>query len=177
MIAMTPIGDAKKNIKEIREHFSKKYHVNEALKTEEHITLIHPFHTEPGILKDLILGLTKLYQYLMPIEITINGYGFFRQNKVVFLKPVINDKLNELHEITQEYIKDRFGIIKIRNIHTYTPHVTIGYRDLSTHDYNEAEKNLITKTEFIEWVQKEVSIWERINNKWETIDTIQLGVK
>ena len=175
MITLTPCGEAKQQIDAIREDFSLRYHVQEALKNEAHITLIHPFHTTIQIADKLIDKLTKVYVYLNPIDITINRYGFFKQNRVVFLKPERNMYLKDLYDITYEFINSRFPDIKLRTVKAYTAHITIGYRDLNKYDFTQAEAELKDKNENIYWTQDSVKVWKRVENNWETIAEIKLG--
>jgi 2'-5' RNA ligase len=99
---------------------------------------------------------------MAPFEIELNGFGSFPNpnNPVIFVHPESNPNLTELYH----RVKDRFDFIK----YSFSPHMTVGYRDLTWENYLrawEVYKDKEYKTKFL--VDK-ISLL-RFDNQWISI--------
>lgn len=111
-------------------------------------TLLY-FRLFPGILNWKVIvhaAFQKIDTDISPFEITLNGFGSFPnpKNPVIFVQPEANENLNLLHERIRRYFS--FG----KN--SFTPHMTVGYRDLSYDNYLKAweiYKDKEYKTKFL----------------------------
>jgi len=175
MIAVVPDNDAKILIEKIRVDFSDKYQVSEALRNPAHITVVPPFHATKEQVEIIKAALEKLYRSVDAIKVVIDKYGFFKKNRVVFLEPAEDKILPRMMRKTERVITENCPDIKLKVLKRHTPHVTIGYRDLSKAVFDTAVEELQDKSESINWVLRHIQIWQRGNNSWSTIYEIPLG--
>ena len=175
MIAVVPDNDAKVLIDKIREDFSDKYQVNEALRNPAHITVVPPFHATKEQVEIIKAAFEKLYRSVDAFKVVIDKYGFFKKNRVVFLEPVDDKTLPRMMRKAERVITDNCPDIKLKVIKRHTPHITIGYRDLSKAVFDTTVEELQDKTESISWTLGNIQIWERGNDSWSTIYEIPLA--
>lgn len=173
MIAVRPVGDNIKLIHEIRQSFSATYNVSKALDNPAHITIIPPFHAT----EDQIIAISKIVSEVTPkfekFQSHISKYGFFDKNRVVYLGIDDTRPLKKLYSAIEEAVKNAVPDVKFRYTFKYTPHITIGYRDLDRDVYKAAKDELQEKLEDISFEITEVEIWIR-KEGWEIFDKTPL---
>lgn len=103
---------------------------SKALKNEAHITLFPPFDRELELESDIHEAFQKINTDLLPFEVTLNGFGSFPKNLVIFIQPEENEHLKHL----QLNVKEKFSFKK----YSFHPHVTVGYRDLTYENFLKA---------------------------------------
>ncbi|GAA5099873.1 hypothetical protein GCM10023210_37760 [Chryseobacterium ginsengisoli] len=88
----------------------------------------------------------KIDTNISPFEIELNGFGSFEnpKNPVIFVHPEENNQLKELYL----KVKEKFNFME----YSFSPHVTVGFRNLSYENYLKAweiYKNKEYKTKFL----------------------------
>ncbi|MGG5210657.1 2'-5' RNA ligase family protein [Chryseobacterium sp. MIQD13] len=161
-IAIYPPQEVIEEIKVFKKDLALNYANSKALKNDAHITLFPPFSRDLELESDIHTAFEKTDTDILPFEITLNGFGSFPnpKNPVIFVQPEISENLNLL----QQKVKQHFNFIK----YSFTPHMTVGYRDLSFENYLKAwevYKNKIYKTNFL--VDKILLL--RYDGKWTPI--------
>ncbi|UHO38679.1 2'-5' RNA ligase family protein [Chryseobacterium capnotolerans] len=131
-IAIYPPEDIIEEIKVFKRDMAVSYGNSKALKNEAHITLFPPFSRELELEEDIHIAFQKINTSLSPFEIELNGFGSFAnpKNPVIFVHPEDNLSLTDLHD----RVKQQFNFTK----YSFTPHMTVGYRDLSWENYLKA---------------------------------------
>lgn len=145
-IAIYPPQEIIEEVKDFKKDLALNYGNSKAVKNEAHITLFPPFSRELELESDIHTAFQKIDTNMSPFEIFLNGFGSFPKpkNPVLFVQPEANENLNLLHQRVKQY----FNFIK----YSFTPHMTVGYRDLSYDNYLKAwevYKNREYKTKFI----------------------------
>jgi len=145
-IAIYPPQEIIEEVKVFKKDLMLNYGNSKAIKNDAHITLFPPFSRELELESDIHAAFQKIDTNMSPFEIILNGFGSFPnpKNPVLFVQPETNDNLNILHQ----RVKQHFNFIK----YSFTPHMTVGYRDLSYDNYLKAwevYKNKEYKTKFI----------------------------
>ncbi|ASK30865.1 RNA 2',3'-cyclic phosphodiesterase [Chryseobacterium sp. T16E-39] len=145
-IAIYPPQHIIDEVRTFKLDLANNYNNSKALKNDAHITLFPPFSREPERESDITDAFGRINTDLAPFEIELNGFGSFPNPKspVLFVHPENNEQLMDLHD----RVKQQFNFIK----YSFTPHMTIGYRDLSYENYLKAwevYKNKVYKTKFI----------------------------
>jgi len=145
-IAIYPPQEIIEEVKVFKKDLMLNYGNSKAIKNDAHITLFPPFSRELELESDIHAAFQKIDTNMPPFEIILNGFGSFPnlKNPVLFVQPETNDNLNILHL----RVKQHFNFIK----YSFTPHMTVGYRDLSYDNYLKAwevYKNKEYKTKFI----------------------------
>lgn len=131
-IAIYPPQQIIDEIKVFKQDLATNYNNSKALKNDAHITLLPPFSRELELESDIIDTFERIDTSLAPFEIDLNGFGSFPnpKNPVVFVRPKPNSNLIDLYH----RVKRQFSFTQ----YSFTPHVTIGYRDLSFENYLKA---------------------------------------
>lgn len=145
-IAIYPPQQIIDEIKVFKQDLAINYHNSKAIKNDAHITLFPPFSREIELESDILTAFNKIDTNLSPFEVELNGFGSFSnpKNPVLFVHPEPNENLTALHH----RVKQHFNFVK----YSFTPHMTVGYRDLSYENYLKAweiYKEKTYKTKFI----------------------------
>lgn len=162
-IAIYPPQQIINEVKVFKHDFVMNYNNSKALKNDAHITLFPPLSRDFELEEDILAAFQKINtQSISPFEITLNGFGSFpnSKNPVIFVQPEPNQNLIDLHS----KVKEKFNFIN----HTFNPHMTVGYRDLSFENYIKAweiYKDKEYKTNFL--VDKILLL--RYDEKWISI--------
>lgn len=131
-IAIYPPEKIIEEIKLFKRDLAISYGNSKALKNEAHITLFPPFSRELELEEDIHTAFQKVDTHLAPFEIELNGFGSFPnpKNPVIFVHPEDNSHLTDLYN----RVKQQFNFAK----YSFTPHMTVGYRDLTWENYLKA---------------------------------------
>ncbi|UWX60255.1 2'-5' RNA ligase family protein [Chryseobacterium oranimense] len=145
-IAIYPPQEIIEEIKVFKQDFAMNYGNSMALKNDAHITLLSPFDRELELESDIHTAFQKINTDIPPFEIILNGFGGFPNpnNPVIFVRPEANESLNLLHQKVIQHLS--FGK------KSFTPHMTVGYRNLTFENYGKAwevYKNKMYKTKFL----------------------------
>ncbi len=145
-IAIYPPQEIIEEVKAFKRDLAIRYANSKALKNEAHITLFPPFSREIERESDIHTAFRKINTEMASFEIELNGFGSFAnpKNPVLFVHPEENAHLTELYY----RVKQQFNFSK----YSFTPHITVGYRDLTWENYLQAWEKYKTqeyKTKFI----------------------------
>lgn len=145
-IAIYPPQEIIEEVKVFKRDMAIHYANSKALKNEAHITLFPPFSREIEMEDDIHTAFQKISTEMNPFEIEVNGFGSFPnpKNPVLFIQPEENVHLTELYH----RVKQQFNFAK----YSFTPHITVGYRNLTWENYLKAWEKYKTeeyKTKFI----------------------------
>ncbi|MGO4708001.1 2'-5' RNA ligase family protein [Chryseobacterium sp. 2TAF14] len=167
-IAIYPDQKIIDEIRVFKEDLALNFANSKALKNDAHITLLPPFSRETELEEDIHIAFKKINTKMAPFEIILHGFGNFPnpENPVLFVKPEENETLKQLFF----NVKEKFSFGK----RSFSPHITVGYRDLSYENFLKAwevYKNKIYKTKFI--VDKILLL--RYDGKWVPINEKKLS--
>jgi len=129
MFAIMPPEKTLRRISSERDIFAVKYNCVRALKPPVHITLYPPF-SAPNDIEQSIQKIGKWAETQRPIHIELRNYNYFKNpiSPVVYIDVVKNDNLKILQRKFTEQLKK---YIKVETTdRPYSPHFTIGYRDV-----------------------------------------------
>lgn len=145
-IAIYPPKEIIEEIKVFKKDLALNYGNSKALKNDAHITLFPPFPRELDLENDIQEAFKKIDTNIPSFEIELNGFGGFGnpKNPVLFVQPENNEQLKNLYL----RVREKFNFIK----YSFSPHMTIGYRDLTYENYLKAwevYKNKEYKTKFL----------------------------
>lgn len=145
-IAIYPPQEIIDEVRVFKKDLALNYANSKALKNDAHITLFPPFSRDIDLESDIHTAFQKIDTEVSPFEVILNGFGSFPnpKNPVIFIQPEINENLKLLHQKVKQY----FNFIK----YSFTPHMTVGYRDLSFDNYLKAwdvYKDKTYKTKFL----------------------------
>jgi 2'-5' RNA ligase len=138
-IAIYPPQEIIEEVKTFKKDFVENYGNSKALNNDAHITLFPPFSRELELQNDIFKAFNEIDTDLSPFEVELNGFGSFPnpKNPVVFVHPENNAALTELYHKVQQ----KFNFIN----YSFSPHMTVGYRDLTWENYEKAWKEYHNK--------------------------------
>ena len=167
-IAIYPDQKIIDEVRVFKEDLALNFGNSKALKNDAHITLFPPFEREIELEEHIHAAFQKIDTNLTPFEIILNGFGNFPnpKNPVLFIKPEENENLKQLYyNVTEKFSFGKYS---------FSPHVTVGYRDLTYENFLKAweiykDKNY--ETRFL--VDKILLL--RHDGKWVSINEKKLS--
>ncbi|KOS07336.1 hypothetical protein AM493_15785 [Flavobacterium akiainvivens] len=168
-LAIIPNGKTAGEVTALKEHMALHYNSRKALRVMPHITLKAPFTA----LQDKVVGwFEHLNLKTTPFLQTLDGFGAFanKHNPVIYVKPVASAHLTALQgEITASF-KHTFPEVALQPTEEqFSPHMTIGYRDLSFEMFEKAWAEFESKNYHAEFEVNEVFLLEHDGKKWNSI--------
>lgn len=155
-----------------------RFKSKKALRTASHITLKAPFKVPVAQYSEVLQWFTQLNITVAPFIQEIKDFGAFnnRHNPVIFVKPVMNASLQQLQkEVVQQFIpvfpKDVVGKHEL----TFSPHITIGYRDLLTHQFKAAWQEYADREYAASFIVNSFQLLQHIDGRWVVISSYSLG--
>lgn len=159
-----------KKLQDYANSFRKRYDPHIAL-IPPHVTLINPFDSSEGEIKEYIQTLNHITKDLLPI--TLEVY------KVKTFHPVVNKiylaikKDEELLNLHRKLNADIFAT-KDKS-ESFVPHITIG-QQLSNQEHSDVVSQLtMMDVAHTETVDRFHLLFQLENNQWTTYETFHLG--
>jgi 2'-5' RNA ligase len=176
-IALLPPDTISDEITAFKKDIEHNYNSKSALRTMPHITLKAPFKLpadEHGKVTDWF---NNLKPNVAAFTVHINGFGAFpnKHNPVIFVHPELSESLARLQAALIQEFETAFPNIRLStHEYTFSPHMTIGYRDLSAENFEKAwhvYKDREYKTHF---TAKSIVLLQHNGMKWEVIEEVSL---
>lgn len=166
-IAVYPPNEIIEEIKVFKRDLALSYGNSKALKNDAHITLFPPFSRELELENDILTAFQKIDTNIPSFEIELNGFGSFPnpKNPVLFVHPEDNVHLTELYN----RVKQQFNFAS----YSFSPHMTVGYRDLSWENYLRAWETYQAKEYKTKFLVEKILLL-RHDGKWIPIDEKEL---
>lgn len=176
MFALMPPPALTQRIEDERRNFAEDYKAVKALKPPVHITLYEPFKDLPEAEQDII-GLTPWVERQQPFELELKNFNFFRHSTspVVYIDVVKNEQLALLHRNFITELK-KYTEVEKRN-GSYTPHITIGYRDLPVAIFPEIMSVYSRKRFSAKFEVNAIYFWKHDGKNWQILHTFKMGVQ
>lgn len=175
MLAIMPPPDLAKDIERVRLEFSEKYHCKAALKPPVHITLVPPYKAAEETEAILIDELETWGRLQIPFPVTLENFGSFRNNGVVYINVSSNDLLQLFHADFVRKFKGLLPQVEVSYHRPYHPHITIGYRDIPTHVFTEAAREYHSRNFFATFVTDRFYLWKHNTRQWEVLYSFAMG--
>jgi 2'-5' RNA ligase len=143
-IAIVPPEPVFSEVYSFKQEMADKYKSSRSLRNPPHITLLPPTAGNADWEMKTLKALEDFTQRISPFELVLNGFACFpnrrKKNPVIYvhneespgLEKLFKDLIKELREkeiISEKQVPQRF-----------TPHMTIGYRDLTLEEYDRARE-------------------------------------
>lgn len=123
-------------ITRLKEEAAHRFHSNRALRSPAHITLIPPLRLSPAQLESLQEDFCEVALCTPPFNLDLTGVNGFPE-RVVYIHVHPHNTLDHLVTRLEAIRFSRFPHHK-RVYSTFTPHVTLAFRDLSPDLYPSA---------------------------------------
>lgn len=167
-IAIYPDQKIIDEIRIFKEDLAQNFANSKALTNDAHITLAPPFSREIELEEDIHLAFQKINTNIAPFEINLNGFGSFPnpKNPVLYIKPEENEYLKQLYL----NVKEKFSFER----DLFSPHVTVGYRDLTFENFLKAWEIYKDKNYKTKFLVDKISLL-RHDGKWVPINEKKLS--
>lgn len=171
MLAIMPPPDETAEIEEIRRQFADAYNCKAALKPPVHITLIPPFKTVDTIEQDLINKLGHWALEQRAFDVALKNFDVFRRNQVVFIHVEPSIALRTFQKELEGRFKQDYSHIDIKTYQEYSPHITIGYRDIPRELFRPAAIEYLAKSFSATFPVDRFYLWKHNSINWQVLHT------
>lgn len=151
-----------------KKHIATHYNSKSALRTMPHITLKAPFKLPVEEHESLLRWFQSL-EPGSPFTIDINGFGAFPnlKNPVLFAHPELNDSLAALQSSIIHGFQKAYPEIQLsHHENTFSPHITIGYRDWGYTEFENAWQEFQDKEYKTTFTAKSIVLLQHDGAKW-----------
>jgi len=107
----------------------------------------------------------------------IKDFGAFnnRRNPVIYVQPVMNDSLKLLQKEVLYQFSEAFPKEVIsKNEHTFSPHITIAYRDLHYQQFKEAWQEYELKQYTTAFEVNSFQLLQHKDGRWNVVSSFLL---
>jgi len=173
MFAIMPPTELAKRINTERQILSERYSCFKALKPPVHITLCNPFWTSDEVESE-ILRIQNWADYQKSVQIELKNFNFFPKpkNPVVYIDVMENSYLKELHKSFKKELKKYKHIVQ--DSKGFTPHFTIGYRDVSPEIFPMVVKEYSKRFFSGSFLCDKIYFWKHNGKYWQILNEFVL---
>lgn len=175
MLAIMPPAELARDIERVRQAFAEKYHCKAALKPPVHITLIPPYKAGAQTEDLLIPKLEEWGRLQIPFPVTLENYGVFDRNGVVYIAVEPNDLLQLFQKDLRKKFLSLLPFPEVKKYSSFHPHITIGYRDIPRDVFPVAAKDYLARSFFATFVTDRFYLWKHNGKKWEVLHSFAIG--
>jgi 2'-5' RNA ligase len=141
-IALIPPEPIYSEVYALKQEMSDKYNSHRCLRNPPHITLLPPVNADEIWEKSIIVFLGDFVKSIKPFDLVLNGFESFpnrrRKNPVIYVHNEDSPEMNELHKKLISGLHQSNILMAARTQSSFSPHMTIGYRDLTLEEYDKA---------------------------------------
>jgi 2'-5' RNA ligase len=172
-IAIIPPEPIYSEIKEFQKEIAEKFHSIEAFKRPAHITLVAPFMVSGTQEKELKKFIVNFGMKQTPFELSIDGFGSFSVHTIyaAFEENILLGKMQK--DISSSFYK-KFSIKRDQPNYRFTPHITIGFKDLTPPMFELAWPQYRDKLYRRKWMLKYICLLKHNFKEWEIIEHAEL---
>ena len=151
----------------MKEHFRDAYESKASMNSPPHITLHPPFKLkkEDGE-KELEGALRQVASEREPFEARLKDYGAFRP-RVIFIDVEKEPAMEKLQKAILEQVVKLAEEEKKRPDHSFHPHMTLAFRDLSKANFHRAWKEFQSKELDYSWEVRQFTLLKHNGKHWE----------
>jgi 2'-5' RNA ligase len=173
MFAIMPPAEVSNKIDIERKLFAEKYNCIKALKPPVHITLYPPFEQNEDV-RSKVASLHQWASTQVSFPISLHDFGFFKNklNPVVYIEVQKNPPLGQFHHALVAQLERYMQVIKSK---TYTPHFTIGYRDVPPDLMPTIERDYAHRSFNVSFNVNSFFLWRHDGKNWQILDEYNLG--
>jgi len=170
MFAIMPPSELMVTIDNVRKAFSEKYGSKKALKPPVHITIYEPFHAAEDI-ERRFLTLDDIIKRQTPFSIELQDYSFFEnplmKSPVAYIAVKNNSALTNLQKVV---VKEVSRVRKQSSkSHGFTPHFTMGYRNISWDIFPEIKSDYLEQTFEASFSCNAIYLWKHDGGNWQIL--------
>jgi 2'-5' RNA ligase len=164
-VAVLPPPEIQDFALEIQAIFRDRYKSQAARKSPPHITLQPPFSGQPD-LAVLAKVLTAFAALQPPPQVQLHGFGAFPP-RVIFIQVQPTPDLVNLQRDLRQHLEQTLGIIDPQaSSRSFTPHITVGFRDLTPANFQAAWAEFQPRSYVAEFVPTSLTLLRHDGERW-----------
>ena len=144
-IALLPPIEIQEQVTTIKQYFAEVYDSKAALKSPPHITLQPPFNWEVERLGELKAILERFVRKQVAFSVNLDGFAVFAP-RVIYVDVEHTESLLNIQKALMNELESELGIVhRVAKTRPFTPHMTVGFKDLSKENFQRAWAEFETK--------------------------------
>jgi 2'-5' RNA ligase len=156
-----------KYVNQIKQHFATYYQSKAALKSPPHLTLQPPFFWDMNDLITLENFLKQFVKNYAPVPIKLDGFAAFKP-RVIYINVLKNPELLTLQKELNLLLESSLQIIdKKGKNRPFSPHVTVGFKDLSKTNFYRAWDEFKNEQVSFKFTVNQLTLLSHNGQKWE----------
>ncbi len=160
----------------IKQEFAGRFESSRALRSPPHVTLQAPFKMDDKDQATLEKMLDDFFKPFPVFKIEFSNFGSFARNRspVIFIQPLPNDMLNNMHTHLMMFLRKLDFSEENTSLH-FNPHMTVAYRDLTPANFKKAWPEF-AKRDFDEgFMVEKIHLLKHDGKKWIPVAEFELS--
>ncbi|HBQ99856.1 MAG TPA: 2'-5' RNA ligase [Cyanobacteria bacterium UBA11691] len=172
-VALVVPSGFQEEVEQIKQEFSDRYQSRKAFNSPAHITLQPPFEWEPGNIQQVEESLEDFVGNTFPIPIQLDGFAAFPP-KVIYINVVKTPELMALQSALIHHLQSTLPSIKRSSHPSFTPHVTVAFRDLTPKNFRQAWPNFEHRSFQGKFIASSLTLLRHNGQRWQLFDEFPL---
>lgn len=164
-VALLPPPDIRAELTQLKEYIRDTYNTKAALRSPPHITLQPPFKYPDSDRPQLDAALAEFAASYPPIPTVLSGFSAFAP-RVVFADVVHTPELMAAQPALETYLKDNLGIQNSRSYPSFSPHVTLAFKDLKRSDFKPLFEEMQGRSLYYEYTVSHLTLLRHNGRRW-----------
>jgi len=165
-IALLPSQAIQDEVNAIKQVFVDRYNSRAALKSPPHITLQPPFEWSLEAITGLSETLREFAVQTLPMPIALSGFGAFVP-RVIYINVIKSSPLLMLQTALATHLETSLGIVDaVGKARSFTPHMTVGFRDLTKENFKLAWAEFQHRPFEVEWLATHLTLLQHDGQRW-----------
>lgn len=174
LLAILPPAQLSEQIDNIRKECAAKFGVKAALKPPVHITLYRLFKLENSFEKQFIRLFKALGHTLQPFEQQLENFDSFNTH-TVYIRAVKNPEIMQLNRsVSAVFSKYKIDPQETKSNLSFTPHITIAYRDISPEVFPEIWQEYKDRKFKREFLIDRITLLKHDTKRWNKMEEFRL---
>ncbi|XHX80508.1 MAG: 2'-5' RNA ligase family protein [Stenomitos frigidus ULC029] len=166
-VALLPSQAIHDYANEVKQVFVDRYNSRAALKSPPHITLQPPFEWSMTAYPALSETLKAFAAQFTPIPVALSGFGAFAP-RVIYINVIKSPTLLTLQATLAKCLEESLGIVHTESkARSYTPHMTVGFRDLTPENFELAWAEFQQRPLELEFVASHLTLLQHDGHDWK----------
>lgn len=172
-VALVPVGEIQEDATRLKQLLKSEFNLAYALKSPAHITIKMPFNWNEAKEDKLIELLGNFCNYQKAFEISLNGFGRFRQ-RVIYIDVTYSENLQILQKSLTSFAKTTLKQPLELSDRAFHPHMTLAFKDIKVSKFEEYWRFIKQQSFLHTYPVSHISLLKRIEGRWKVIRNFSL---
>lgn len=174
-VALLPPQPVQDEITAIKQEIWQRFGSKAALKSPPHVTLQPPFLWPLAETPELERHLEAFAQTQPAVPVQLKGYSAFAP-RVIYIDVAQTARLMAVQAAIAAYLEETCGIVdRVGKTRPFTPHVTVGFRDLSPAAFRQAWAAFESRPFVAEFAAQALTLLRHDGHIWQIFSEFPLN--